>query len=174
MFDMIKKLTLAASASALAFAAAAATPDMPRASDIDVTASYDAAEGSNAEALFPGIGEDVRLAIAELVPQSGDGADPIIRVDIRKIALNGDTILPESREFNELEGVVSIETESGKGGQAFNVNVTAARADGIAPEGYILLPPSTGDFYQAMVDGFARNVADRFASVNTEGASINR
>ena len=62
---------------------------------------------TNAQALFPQITNDMKLAIANLVPQSDDASDPIIHVDIRKIALNGDTILPESAEFNELEGVVS-------------------------------------------------------------------
>jgi hypothetical protein len=148
--------------------------EMPRVSDIMVTASYNAAEDSNAAEMFPEITADVKQAVAERVPLSDDGADPIINIDIRKIALNGDTVLPDSTEFNEMEGVVSINTEVGGGGQSFAVNVTAVSGDASAPEGYIMLLPSTDDFYGAMIDGFAENVADRLMQLNLEGGSINR
>lgn len=175
MFDTMKKLTLAAGVSMIALTGATIAKEMPLVSEIDVSASYDAAQGTNAAELFPGITDDVKSAIAERVPQSSDGADPIINVDIRKIALNGDTVLPDSAEFNELEGVVSIETTSGAGGQSFPVMIKAAAADAVVPEGYVAINPSLDDFYNAMVVAFAQNVADQFAEINLEGGgSINR
>lgn len=174
MFTKMKELTLAATVSAIALAGATTASTMPDVSEIDVTASYDAAQDTNAADLFPEITNDIKLAIAERVPQSNDAADPIINVDIRKIALNGDTMLPNSAEFNELEGVVSISTESGVGGQSFPVNITAVMDETAIPAGYVAVPPSLDDFYGAMVAGFADNVADGLEDLNTEGGSINR
>ena len=174
MFNTIKKLTLAATVSVIAVAGATAAT-MPEVSTIEVTASYDAAQDTNAEALFPEISSDIELAIAELVPQSDDAADPVIRVEIRKIALNGDTILPDSAEFNELEGIVSISTESGNGSQTFPVAITAVMDETAVPAGYVAIPPSLDDFYVGMVAGFAQNVAEGLENLNTVGGgSINR
>ena len=134
MFKTAKAITLATAVSVMALSAPLMAREMPLVSEIDVSASFDAAQDSNAQQLFPEITDDIRLAIADLVPQSDDGADPIIRVDIRKIALDGATVLPDSAEFNELEGVVSIQTESGKGGQSFPVAIKAMAGDDIVPE----------------------------------------
>ena len=71
MFNTMKKLTLAATVSVIAVAGATAAT-MPEVSTIEVTASYDAAQDTNAEALFPEISSDIELAIAELVPQSDE------------------------------------------------------------------------------------------------------
>ena len=75
MFDTMKKLTLAATVSVFAVAAANADT-MPPVSEIDVTASYEAAQDSNAAALFPGIADDIKVAIAERIPQSNNAAAP--------------------------------------------------------------------------------------------------
>ncbi|MEW9920732.1 hypothetical protein AB2B41_14045 [Marimonas sp. MJW-29] len=175
MFKTMKKLTLATTVSLIALSGAVGAKEMPLVSEIDVSASYDAAQDTNAQEMFPEITSDIALAIADLVPQSDDGADPIIRVDIRKVALNGDTVLPDSKEFNELEGVVSIETESGNGAQSFPVAIKAVAADGAVPPGYTAISPSLTDFYNAMVVAFAQNVAEEFADLNLVGVgSINR
>ena len=175
MLNTMKKITLATAVSVMALSAPLTAREMPLASEIDVSASYEAAQDTNAQELFPGITDDIRVAIADLVPQSNDGADPIIRVDIRKIALDGDTVLPDSAEFNELEGVVSIETESGNGGQSFPIAIKAAAADGAVPAGYTVINPSLDDFYGAMVAAFAATVAEEFSELNLAGGgSINR
>ena len=100
IFSTMKKLTLATTVSLMALSGAVAAKEMPLVSEIDVSASYNAAQDTNAQEMFPEITSDIALAIADLVPQSDDGADPIIKVDIRKVALNGDTVLPDSKEFN--------------------------------------------------------------------------
>ncbi|NNK17323.1 MAG: hypothetical protein HKP51_10525, partial [Sulfitobacter sp.] len=106
------------------------------------------------------------------VPLSENAADPTVRIDIRKIALNGDTVLPGSMEFNELEGVVSFQTNTGEGGQSFPVKVVAVMDDSAIPVGYDAVPPSLDDFYKAMVDGFAMKVAERLGTMNEAGAPI--
>lgn len=172
MFTKIKTVTFAATVSLLALTSAPFAKDVPEISEINVSASFDAAQDTNAAALFPEITNDIELALSKLVPLSDNAADPTIRIDIRKIALNGDTMLPSSTEFNELEGVVSFQTNTGEGGQSFPVNITAVMDEAAVPVGYDAVPPSLDDFYMAMVDGFAMKVAQRLGTVNEEGAPI--
>ncbi|NNE54256.1 MAG: hypothetical protein HKN30_17855 [Sulfitobacter sp.] len=172
MFAQTKNLALAATVSLIALASAGVAKEVPEISEINVSASYDAAQDTNASELFPEITSDIQLALARLIPLSDNAADPTVRVDIRKIALNGDTMLPDSTEFNELEGVVSFQTNTGEGGQSFPVNITAVMDETQVPEGYDVVPPSLDDFYRAMVDGFALKIAQRIGTVNEEGAPI--
>lgn len=172
MFVMMKKLTLATTVSVMALTGGAIAGEIDGVSEIRVTTSYDAAQDSNAAEYFPEIATDVQVAIAKLIPSSDNAADPIIRVDLRKVALDGDTILPDSTEFNQLEGVVAIDTNSGEGGQSFKVNIVAATDMSAVPEGFVGIAPSADDFYKAMIDGFALNVAERYGTVNAAGAKI--
>lgn len=172
MFVMMKKLTLATTVSVMALTGAALAADVDGVSEIRVSTSYDAAQDSNAAEYFPEIATDVQVAIAKLIPSSDNAADPIIRVDLRKVALDGDTMLPDSKEFNQLEGVVAIDTNTGEGGQSFKVNILAVTDLAAVPEGYVGISPSMDDFYTAMVDGFALNVAQQYGTVNDAGAKI--
>ncbi len=165
MFAAMKNLTLATAVSVLALATASTGAELQAVSEINVSASYDAAEDTNAQALFPDITEDIKMAITELVPLSDNAADPIIRVDIRKVALNGDTILPDSAEFNQLEGIVAIDTNTGAGGRTFPVKIHAVMGDMAVAEGYVAIAPSLDDFYNAMVAGFAANVAEGLSKI---------
>ncbi|MDF3413635.1 hypothetical protein HKX62_04150 [Sulfitobacter sp. M74] len=168
----MKKLTLATTVSVMALAGTAMAGDMDGVSEIRVSTSYDAAQDSNAAAYFPEIATDVQVAIAKLIPSSDNAADPIIRVDLRKVALDGDTILPDTAEFNQLEGVVAIDTNTGEGGQSFKVNIVAATDMTAVPEGFVGIAPSPDDFYNAMVEGFALNVAERYSTLNDAGAKL--
>ncbi|MFD2739385.1 hypothetical protein ACFSUD_07395 [Sulfitobacter aestuarii] len=175
MFDTAKKLTLAAGVSLLALSSTAIAQEEVRISDIDVEASYSAAPDSNAAEAFPQIADDIRAAIAERVPTSSDAADPTIRVDIRKLSLDGTTMFPADSEFNEIEGVVAITSPDGDiGSVSFPVHVGATTQVDPLPEGFVLLTPSTDDFYAVMVNGFADVVAENLANVNTAGDGITK
>ncbi len=165
MFNTLRNLTIATAMTTAIFAIPANAADLQDVSEITVKASYDAAEGSNAQALYPEIASDIQLAIADMVPLSNNAADPIIRVDIRKVALNGDTMLPDSAEFNQLEGIVAIDRSSGSGGQTFTVKIHATMDETAVPDGFVAIAPSLDDFYKAMVQGFALNVAEGLAKV---------
>lgn len=175
MYTSMKTFALASTVSIFALAGAATAADAPKISMIDVEASYSAAQGSNAAETFPQIASDIKLAIADRVETSDDASDPMIRVDIRKVALDGDTIIPDSAEFNELEGVVSISSENGTlGDQTFPINIVAMTDPSVAPEGYFVIAPSTDDFYNAMVFAFADNVAEKLESMNTAGDGVSK
>lgn len=175
MFSKFKSTAAAAIALTCASIPAVHASEVPAISDINVEASYSAAVNSNAEAVFPEITDDIRLAIAERIQLSDDAADPTIRVDIRKIALDGDTIIPDSAEFNEIAGIVAISGENGQiGSQTFPIKIVAATDETAVPEGYVAIAPSRADFYDAMVTAFADNVAEALEDVNTAGTSVSR
>ncbi|UOA16501.1 hypothetical protein [Sulfitobacter dubius] len=173
MFAHLKTLALAAGVSTLALSTAVLGSEDVRISKIDVESSVASMADSNALTFYPDLEEDLRSEIAQRVPLSSDGADPQIRVDIRKIALNGSVMLPETQEFNELEGVVDVSSPTGESsGLSFAVNISAYSGDAVAPEGYVNVPPSETDFYVAMVSTFADVVAEGLKNVNTSGNKV--
>ncbi|GLT09807.1 hypothetical protein ACFQFQ_11085 [Sulfitobacter porphyrae] len=176
MFNNLKKLGLAAGVSLLALTSYANAADLPPISSIDVGTTYAAATDANAAEKFPDITTDLQEAIAKRVPTSSDAADSRIRVELRKVSLNGNTMLNDAGEFNELEGVVSIESDDGSstGSRSFPVSIAALSADTQAPEGTVLIQPSTDDFYNVMIGAFADRVAEELGNVNTGGDTVTR
>ncbi|MEX3315593.1 hypothetical protein [Sulfitobacter sp. PS-8MA] len=173
MLNNIKTFALAAGVSTFALTGAAFADEELRISAIDVESSVAASAESNGLQFYPDLEEDLRSEVAERVPLSSDGADPQIKIDIRKIALNGATMLPETMEFNQLEGVVDITSPTGAtAGYSFPVKVTAASGDGIVPEGYVTVAPSDSEFYVALVSTFADVVVEGLQNVNTAGGKI--
>jgi hypothetical protein len=163
-----KSVAFAAGVSLAALSSAAFAQDELVFSDVNVEASMEAAQNGNAMQVFPEITTDLMTAISSRVPGSDDAADPTIRIDIRKISLNGNPMLTGSNEFNEIEGVVAI---SGKGGNtpgySFPVNISAYAADIAVPEGYVAVAPSQDDFYVSMINAFADVVAQQALDFNT-------
>ena len=173
MLNNFKTFALAAGVSTMALAGAAFADDDIRVSAIDVETSVAAAADGNALQFYPDLAEDIRAEVAERVPMSSDDSDPQIKIDIRKIALNGATMLPDSMEFNQLEGVVDITSPTGdSAGLSFPVNIAAQSGDGIVPEGYVTVQPSETEFYVAMVSSFADVVAEGLGNVNTAGSPV--
>lgn len=175
MFDHTKKLLLAGGVSLIALTGAAHAEDMPSVSEIDVSTSYEAAEDTNAQAVFPEISDDLRAEIAKRIPTSSDAGDPRIDVEVRKIALNGNMMIPETGEFNQLEGVVYIASDDADvDSRSFPVRISALPGEQTAPEGVTLIQPTTGDYYTVMISAFADRVAEELAKANTAGNSVNR
>lgn len=165
----VKSLGFAASVSLLALTGAASA-EMAKVHMIEVEANLAAAEDSNAAMFFPEIATDVANAIQERVEASDDMDDFKIKVDIRKVALEGDMMLPDSKEFNQMEGVAVIESPNATPvSLSFPVRISAVSADATVPEGYIAIAPSELDFYNAMVYGFANTVIERLEGINTGG-----
>lgn len=172
MYNTLKSIALATSVSLAALTSSAYAAEPVAFSAIDVESSIDAAQDANAMSMYPEITTDLKAAVAALVAGSDDAGDPTIRIDIRKISLDGDTMLADTKEFNEIEGVVSITDDNGQiGAQSFPVMVAAYSAEQVIPEGYVAINPSPDDFYRAMIDGFAKVVADQVEELNTAGAA---
>tara|TARA_R110002049_G_scaffold10127_1_gene50094 strand:- start:50091 stop:50618 length:528 start_codon:yes stop_codon:yes gene_type:complete len=175
MFTQVKKIALAASVSMIALSGAAIADTDIKISNVNVEASMSAATDSNAMEFYPEIATDIQTAVASMVPLSDDGADPEIRIDIRKISMDGTTMLPDHKKFNELEGVVNITNPTGaNAGLSFPINIAAYSGEKIVPEGYIAVLPSDEDFYAAMVAAFASSVVEGLSNVNTAGDAISK
>ncbi len=170
MFITVKSIALATGISLFALSSAAFADETIAFSEIDVELSISAAQDANAMTVYPQITADLQAAISDRVMGSDDASKPTIRVDIRKISLNGNTMLDNTKTFNEIEGVVSISDENGSiGAQSFPVNVIATAPTQAVPEGYIAVPPSDADFYVVMINSFADVVAENVANLNTSG-----
>lgn len=141
--------------------------------DVDVRAELSDFTDSNAMKYWPDIEHDLQQAIVERVELSGQDEDPRVEVEITKISVDGDTILPDSGEFNQLEGIVKIydgdDAVTVQGKNALDADdpvstsplrLSAVPPSGEAPEGYVMVPPSQDDFYNAMVEAFARLVVE--------------
>jgi hypothetical protein len=167
MFNSVKSIAIATTVSFATMSSLAFAQEAPKFSEITVNASLVAAEGSNAMDVFPQITDDLLSAISALVPGSDNAQDPVIKIDIRKITLNGNPLLTGSNEFNEIEGVVDIADQSGNvEARSFPVNISAYTSDRAVPEGYVSVPPSADDFYVVMVNAFAEVVAERANDLN--------
>ncbi len=171
MFTSVKSIALATTLSVAALSSAAYAADPIAFSNVNVEASMSAAENGNALTVFPEIVTDLNTAVSERITASDDDSDPTIRIDVRKVSLNGNPMLTGSNEFNEIEGVVDITDDNNTiGSQSFAVNVAAYAADITVPEGYVTVAPSEEDFYDAMISGFADVVAAQVEEINTARA----
>lgn len=141
-------------------------------SDVEVKADLSAYDKSNALEFWPTLDRDLGKAIAERVQIDDEADAPRLRVEINKVAIDGDTFLPDSGEFNELEGTVVVFADSSTDGAdkdgdeeeatgSYALRLSARSAGGEAPEGWVYMPPSKEDFYTAMVDAYAEEVVER-------------
>ena len=161
--------TLKKSTAALALLGALATPAAALApvTAIDVTTESMAVADEEALAYLSTLTTDLEAAIAQRVTLS-DGDDAVdMDIDIRNVSMNGTPIGPNAVEFNQLDGVVSIKV-AGTEDTVYTapVQIAAYQADGFVPEGFIVVNADNGDFYNAMVQGFAIQTAELLNAVD--------
>lgn len=169
----MKLLSTTAIILTTAFAAPAMASKDVSLYDVEVKADFTDFANSNALTYWPDLEADLQRAIAERVTLSGQDEDPRVEVLISKVSVDGDTVLPDSGEFNQLEGIVFIydgeEAVSSQGKAAegedapiasYPLRLSAKAPDNEAPEGWVMIPPSKDDFYTAMVEAFAAEVVD--------------
>lgn len=131
----------------------------PAVKEITVTAEPASAEGMNAMLHYPQMEADLRQAIAERVPVSDAANAFVVNVTLDKVALNGDTMLPDSHEFNTMQGTILITSPlTNAAPHSYPVNLQAGSA-GTAPEGFVRIEPGPDEFYAAMIAAFADIVA---------------
>lgn len=150
--------------SAIAAALAMTAPFMLSAEEasvkeITVTAEPATAEGMNAMTYYPQMEADLQQAIAERVPVTDEPNGYDVHVSLDKVALNGETMLPESQEFNTMQGTVLLTSpQTDASPRSYPVNIQASSA-GPAPEGFVTIEPGPNEFYSAMIAAFADIVA---------------
>lgn len=139
---------------------------------VNVTADLSAYEDNNVLKFWPTLSDDITTAIASKLTIEHGADAPRIMVTINKVAIDGDTMLPESGEFNQLEGTVTMRggqsARSDSEGQdtdavigSYALKVTAISGDQEVPEGWIAVAPSQEDFYDALIDAFATSIVER-------------
>ena len=140
-------------------------------SDVEVKTDLSAFENSNALEFWPTLSEDIGEAIASELTIDDQSGEPRIVVAINKVAINGETTLPDTGEFNQLEGTVTMfpakgaantetgDSSSASGSYALKVSATSGEVD--VPENWIVIPPSQGDFYEALTNAYAMEVVER-------------
>ncbi|WP_371224633.1 hypothetical protein [Roseovarius sp. 2305UL8-3] len=162
----MKPIKTLALCSALALSSTAVVAANMELSDIEVKTDLSAYENSSALDYWPTLEADIAQEISEKVAIDDLSDAPSIRVEINKVAVNGETILADDGEFNQLEGTVVVmeslnagtnakaDSEPGRILQSFAVGVSATTPDIVLPEGWVLLPATKDDFYNAMVEGY--------------------
>lgn len=166
------KITTLCSVFALSAAGPLAAMDKTL-SGIEVKANLTAYEDNNVLKFWPTLEEDITTAIASQVTVN-DGADaPRISVEINKVAIDGDTILPDSGEFNQLEGTVTTHegnnnVDSVSKGQtqdaligSYALRMSAVSGEREMPRGWVVVAPSQDDFYNALIDAYASAIVER-------------
>ncbi|MBU3261530.1 hypothetical protein KPG71_16015 [Roseovarius sp. PS-C2] len=140
-------------------------------SDVEVKTDLSAFENSNALEFWPTLSEDIGEAIASELTIDDQSGEPRIVVAINKVAINGETTLPDTGEFNQLEGTITTfpakgaantetgDSSSATGSYALKVSATSGEVD--VPENWIVIPPSQGDFYEALTNAYAMEVVER-------------
>lgn len=115
-----------------------------------------------AKEFYPNVAHDILEKITEEMPLTQDVKGYVVNVEIQNMSLNGDKVLPASKEFNQIEGVMSIVGEGTNAStESYPIRVVAQTAGVATPEGFIAVTPSDNDFYTALITGFAKAVAER-------------
>lgn len=160
MTHLIRTTALVAS---LATAAGAST----LVQDIEVTADVSALQNREAVAVWSDLETDLETAIAaELVNQiapedSEEAAEIEIEIDTVSLASWLDTEMGIAD--STLVGDVKIDMPGTQDDQRYTLTVSAEQATVYYPEGtnVTVLNATSGEFYTAMVDAFAHNVAEK-------------
>jgi len=128
---------------------------------------------SNVLKFWPTLEQDITTAISSQVTVD-DGADaPRISVEINKVAIDGDTVLPDSGEFNQLEGTITtyegnnnvLSVSQGQARDAligsYALRVSAVSGDRVMPKGWVTVAPSQEAFYNALIKAYATEIVER-------------
>lgn len=154
-------------ASPLALAAAE-----PPVAEIDVSADFSAVDGANALEFWPDLEADLEARIAEAVAPMMTDDGGRVQVIVNEVSVDGVALLQGEGEFNTLSGgIFYYPPEAGDEGttpQTASITVVATPdySQAATIEGPVLImPPTDGTVYDAMLDGFARVVAERLTDL---------
>jgi hypothetical protein len=129
---------------------------------VAVKAELASIENQTALEKWPNIAEDLRAAIGKEVFPATDPAGIEVNVRVISLSLDGSYQLGDDGRFNTMEGVVMVrrpnEPESAEG---MPIRLTASAGTVVADAGTIVIPPTSDDFYSAMINAFATQVGEK-------------
>lgn len=153
--------TLTAVAAVVALGTAAYA-DEATVKEVTVHTDYTSLADANAKDYYPTISDDLMAAIANKIQIIEAPEGYVLDVNVQKVSLDGDTILPDSAEFNEMEGVATLTSPlTNANSESYPIMIKAMSAGGVVADGVTVIQPSETDFYNAMVDGFADAIVDK-------------
>jgi len=144
----------------------------PTVRELTVTADMADLETANASRYYPHISGDLSAAIYDRVTLDDDPNGYVVDVKLGSVSLDGDTNLPDTAEFNQMEGVVTISSPNTNAPLvSYPVQIVANSGGAAVPAGYVAVNPSTDDFYTAMLNGFAEVVSEKMPEAMREAGS---
>lgn len=125
--------------------------------EINVEADLNALENVKAAQIWTNIEDDLEEALATRLVDQIDEDGARIQVEMDTVALANSIEQRVGAEQSELTGRVHIKVPGFANNKKYNLRVTAEEA--AIPAGTATLPIGSEEFYTAMVDAFADNIA---------------
>ena len=141
-------------------------------SGLEVTSTLSAYEENNVLKFWPTLDEDLATAIASKLTIDDKADAPRISVQINNVAINGNPVLTDSGEFNQLEGTVttyagtnsSVAVAKGASHDAqigsYALRMQAVSGEPQVPDDWVIVAPSQDDFYNALIDAYATRIVE--------------
>ncbi len=157
----MRKLGLLAGAALVLAACASSEPDVLRISDVSVETDLTAVGSREAVGYWQGLNADLETAIASQFAGRTDPDGPSIRVDVDELSLNSPFTSGASAETAVLTGRVDLVSPAETTISSYNVTARAQDVVDFLPAGtdIVSVPPTSAEYYQALVQAFARGVA---------------
>lgn len=150
-----------AGAAALALAACSSAPPEPlRIADVQVTADLPAVGSRAAVNYWKNLSTDLETAIAGQFVGDLDPAGKHIQVDVDELSLASPFESGATAETARLSGLVTLLNPDGSRAAAYTVTASAQDVANTLPEGSKSVAPTSGAYYQAIVEAFARGAAN--------------
>ena len=156
----MRPLGILVSASLLLLGACAGQPKPLTISDVNVNADLSAVGSREAVSYWQGLSADLETAIAGQFSGSLDPAGDTINVDVDEISLRSPFAAGASAETARLSGRVEVLNPAGTSEGAYNVAATAQDVVSLLPPGTTSISPTSGEYYHAIVQAFARGAAE--------------
>jgi hypothetical protein len=151
---------LAGAAFALAACAGSQEPPL-MISEVQVQTDLTAVGSRDAVGYWQGLSDDLETAIANQFIGRIDPAGNVITVDVDEISLTSPFASGATAETARLSGRVEMLNPAGTSEGAWNVTASAQDVVDFLPAGtdIVTIRPTTPEYYQAIVQAFARGAA---------------
>jgi hypothetical protein len=157
----MKPLALLSGATLFLAACAGSPPPPLMISDVSVQTDLAAVGSREAVGYWQSLSDDLETAIANEFVGRIDPAGPSINVDVDEISLTSPFMGGATAETATLSGRVELIGPAGTTDAAYTVTATAQDVVDFLPAGSNLtsIPPTSAEYYRAIVQAFARGVA---------------
>ena len=162
---------MVAGAAALVLAACSSAPPPPLTiADVKVSADLPAVGSHEAVAYWKNLNTDLETAIAGQFVGNLSPTGKHIQVDVDELSLNSPFTPGATATTARLTGLVTLLNPDGTRAAAYNVSASAQDVENILPEGSKSIRPTSGAYYQAINEAFARGVANTLREAHASGS----